>query len=151
MRPQGNAVARFNSLNLHDAVLQRISVLPSTDQCSGRVEIELIEFGTGTPLLLAITGCTNVSLVGDLDVLAQNSFASTDGVHAEAVPERIREAVEAQTPYWNVEYHPNPRAPIERKLRRITSLAIFRVRFYGATVEAIGTGYRFARGRTRRP
>jgi hypothetical protein len=144
--------AAFNTCNLHDDSVHAIRIIPATSRrSSSRVELDLTEYVTNRPRRLALTGCANISFVADFDVLVDNAFANTEGVQASVDEERIREIIARGMGDLNVEYteggQPSEDHPARLKLRDAAAYVLFRVTFYGGTLEVIGRGFKISRPR----
>ncbi len=72
---------RIANHHFHDATLEKISVIPAVNK-RHRARIEVLLSFPHVELLYALTftGCTNVSLALDFDVLADNIPYNSDGV-----------------------------------------------------------------------
>jgi hypothetical protein len=82
----------------------------------------------------------------DFDVLADNWFAQTDKSIAKTDGDQMKKFVRSQTAHWHVRYMP-PQAedkPIRKKLSAIGNYVLFKVKFFGGTVEILAKGYKLS-------
>ena len=153
-KDKNRIIADFNSHNLHDDTVHAIRIVPSTSRRKySHIEINLTEYGTNKARLLTLNGCANLSFVADFDVLTDNAFANTDSVQATDDEEAIRQILAEQMAYLNVEYWDKNSAlcdthPTRRKLKDLTAYILFRVLFYGGTLQVVARGFRVSRPTT---
>lgn len=146
-REREQIVAAFNARSLHDDTVHALRIVPSTSRRRhSRVEIDLTEYVTDRPRRLVLTGCANLSFVADFDVLTDNAFANTEAVFASIDEERIHQIMVAQMAQLNVEYHdeeghPSDWHPTQRKLADLSVYILFRITFYGGTLEVVARGF----------
>jgi hypothetical protein len=144
-------IAEFNSCNFHDDTVHGVRVLPSTSRRKGsQIQVDLTEYITNKPRLLTLTGCANFSFIADFDVLTRNAFANTEQVEANGDEELIRRILAGQMAHLNIEYWDNEgnlsdKHPTRRKLADVTGYILFRVLFYGGTLEVVARGFRITR------
>ena len=148
-------VAEFNHHNLHDDTVHALRVIPSTTRRrSSRVEVDLTQYVTNRPRRLCLTGCANISFVADFDVLLRNAFANTERVQAIGDEQRIRQIMTEQMAHVNLEYvtlegEPSEHHPTRQKLRDVSAYILFRITFYGGTLEVIARGFKITWPRTK--
>jgi len=146
-RERSRIVAEFNSHSLHDDTLHALRIVPSTSRRRhSRVELDLTEYVTNRPRQLCLTGCANISFVADFDVLLDNAGANTERVHAIVDDERIRQIMTEQMAHLNIEYfdednRPADYHPTRTKLLDVSAYILFRITFYGGTLEVIARGF----------
>jgi hypothetical protein len=146
-------VAEFNHRSLHDDTLHALRVIPAlTRRQSSRVEVDLTEYVTNKPRRLCITGCVNISFVAYFNVLVDNAYASTDCVLAIDDEERIRQIITDQIAHLNLNYvteigEPSEYHPTEKKLKDLSAYVLFRILFFGGTLEVIARGFKITRPR----
>lgn len=97
--------------------------------------------------MLSFHSCANFRFVVDFDVLAYQWFFGTDGSVAKTDVQRMRRFVRAQMSHWRTTYMPPmPKdEPIRKKMASIRSYILFRVAFFGGTVEVLAKNYRLSR------
>lgn len=98
---------------------------------------------------LTLTGCANVSFVADFDVLLNNAFASTEWGQADGSEDRIREIMTGQMPHLNIDYDPASFHPTKRKMDDLTPYIVFRIQFFGGTLEVVARGFKLTYPRDR--
>jgi hypothetical protein len=133
-------VARFNKLDLHDDNLLSVKVSPARAKSkTTTIDFDLQDDATGAKKVLSFSGCANLRFLMDFDVLANNWFAQTDGAVCQADASRMKKFVRAQQPHWHVRYMPPiPKdMPIRKKLSGIRGYRLFRIRFFGGSVELL--------------
>jgi L-ascorbate metabolism protein UlaG (beta-lactamase superfamily) len=152
-RAREQLVAAFNARSLHDDTVHAVRIFHSTSRRrSSRVEVDLTEYVTHRPRRLVLTGCANLSFVADFDVLTDNAFANTEAVFASMDEEHIREIMEAQMAHVNVDYFkeddtPSDYHPTRRKLTDLSAFILFRITFFGGTLEVVARGFTLAHPR----
>jgi hypothetical protein len=137
-------VKRFNELNLHDDNLVSLQVYPSrTKKNSTRIDFELEDYSTKKRKLLSFVGCANIRYLMDFDVLAANYFAQIDGTISHSEPQKIEKLIQTQRAHWHVEYIPSERKdePIRKKLSSLGQYALFRIAFFGGTIEILAKNF----------
>jgi hypothetical protein len=138
----------FNGLDFHDDALSSVEVhTPRSKAGLTSVNIELLDDSTEAKKVLSFRGCANLRFIMDFDVLTDNWFAQTDGVSSKTDLESLRRFVRAQTPHWRVQYmKPTPsNKPTRRKLSAITHYVLFKVRFFGGTIEVLAKNFALKR------
>ena len=147
---------RIANHNFHDATLEQIRVLPARSKRQ-RARIEVLLSFPHVELLfsLTFTGCTNVSLSLDFDVLADNLDYNTAGFSTLADTAQIQQFITSQVPAWNVEYDdtgsPSPscyasgNSPLNAKLQKAASLTLHRLSYFGGELTVISTSHKVRR------
>ena len=138
--------------NFHDATLQSIRVLaaPSEDEQT-QIEV-LLSFPHAQILfLLTFSGCTNVSLALDFDVLADNLPYNTSGFSTLSDAAEIQQFITAQVPAWNVSYDDmwsssagcfgDGDSPLKAKLARAASLTLHRIGYFGGELSIVAASH----------
>jgi hypothetical protein len=144
----GNIVDKFNGLDLHDDGLRSVKVYSLDKRTnSANVDIEFLDDSTGAVKLLSFRGCGNLRYFMDFDVLANNWFAQTEKAISIRDLGRMQRFVRAQIPHWHVTYMPpSPKdKPIKKKLLSIRGYVLFRVTFFGGTIEVLARGFTLGR------
>jgi hypothetical protein len=141
-----DAVARkFNRLDFHDDILKLVTIHPSsTARNLTSIDFEVEDHSTRTTKLLSFHSCANVRFSMDFDVLASNWFANTEGSAADTNAQKMRKFIAAQKPHWRTTYMPpQPKdRPIRKKLSSIRDYALFKVKFFGGTVEILAKNFK---------
>ena len=136
-------IAAFNSHNFHDDTVHSIRVVPTTSRRRrSRIEIELTQYVNDKRRCLTLTGCANVSFVADFDVLLHNAFANTEWGQADGSEERIHQIMTGQMADLNMEYEPASVHPTNRKMNDLMPYILFRIQFFGGTLEVVGRGFK---------
>jgi hypothetical protein len=134
----------FQLLDLHDDNLLSVTIFPPrTKVNAAEVVLELEDDVSQDAKSVRFIGCGNLRVNMDFDVLANNYFAQTDVTACEIDAKRMKQFVRAQTPHWRVKYmSPSPKyLPIRKKLSRIGSYRLFKVSFFGGTVEVLAKSF----------
>lgn len=139
---------RFNRMVFHDDDLFSVKMeAPHKKGDSAKIEFEFREDSTQVPKILSFSGCANIRWVMDFDVMADNWFAQTEGTVARTNADRMRRFVRAQARQWHLQYMPpSPKdKPIRKKLSTIRKYVLFRVTFYGGTVDVLAKNFKLRR------
>jgi len=147
---------RFQLLDLHDDNLLAITIAPPRTKVNdAEIVLEFEDDSSGATKSLSFLGCGNLRVIMDFDVLADNSFAQTDVTACQTLAGQMRKFVRAQVPHWHVRYMPPARKnlPIRKKLSRIGNYRLFKVTFFGGTLEVLARGFamKAATTKPRRP
>jgi hypothetical protein len=148
MTKPDSIVEKFNKLDFHDDGLKSVRIHRLNKKAnSANVDLEFRDDSTGAAKLLSFRGCGNLRYVMDFDVLAGNWFAQTEKGAAINDAGRMHKFVRAQMPHWHVRYMPpSPKdKPIRKKMSSITKYALFRVTFFGGTVEVLARSFTLRR------
>jgi hypothetical protein len=134
----------FAALDLHDdgLIAIRIFGLDSKFQTT-RIELELRDDSTERTKILSFSSCANLRYIMDFDVLAANWFAQTEGTSLTNDPNRKAQFVRGQRRHWRVKYmspQPNDR-PILKKLSAIREYRLYKVTFFGGTIEVLAKSF----------
>src|SRR5258708_14941449 len=143
-------VRRFNKLDFHDDGMRSVKIYPlHKGTNSTNIDLEFLDDSTGATKLLSFRDSANLRCLMDFDVLSSNWFAQTERAVATTDVERMKKFVLAQTPHWRVKYmSPSPRdKPIRKKLSSIGKYLLFRVTFFGGTVEVLAKNCKLSRKR----
>ena len=135
---------RFQMLDLHDDNLLWIRIYPPrTKVNNAEVVLELEDDATGTTKTLSFFGCGNLRVIMDFDVLADNHFAQTEGTACQTATRRMKGFLRSQLAHWHVQYMPRSRKnlPIRKKLSRIRNYRLFKVTFFGGTLEVLAKSF----------
>jgi hypothetical protein len=144
-RAEKDAIAcRFSSLNFHDDDLLSVRLLaPRRKNDSAKLDFEFLDYSTRAKKLLSICGCVNLRWSMDFDVLADNWYAQTEAVKAESDPQKMKKFVRTQMRHWRVKYMPPlpMDKPIRKQLSSILRYRLFRITFFGGTVEVLARNF----------
>ena len=141
-------VERFNKLDFHDDALLSLNIHPPRRRSnSTKIDFAFRDDATGDVKMLSFLTCANFRFVMDFDVLADRWFFGTAASVAKADPQRMREFVRAQMSHWRTAYMPPMRKdePIRKKLVSIRAYILFKVAFFGGTVEVLAKNYKLSR------
>ena len=133
-------IERLNKLDFHDDGLKSVKIYPPhKSTTSARIDLEFRDDSTGAMKLLSFRDCRNVRYIMDFDVLANNWFAQTERVVSTADVARMERFVRAQKAHWHVQYMaPSPDdKPIRKKLATIKKYLLFKITFFGGTIEIL--------------
>jgi hypothetical protein len=135
---------KFSALDLHDDNL--ISVLvraPRTKKNDATVVLEFEDDGTRQIKILSFHDCANLRFNTDFDVLANNWIAQTEQASCNPLSKRIARFVRSQKSGWHVTYMPPMHAefPIRKKLLSIHKYRLFKITFFGGTIEILGKSF----------
>lgn len=141
--PEATAEA-FRRLDFHDETLVGMRVLPAQrreEAIRSVIEIQLHQYCQNTLRLIRFSGCTNLRVAMDFDVLAGNLPPNTSGVDAHTNANRMRDLMQSQKKDWGVEYAGTSTSPLVEKLSALDELVFFRVQFFGGAVDVIAREY----------
>jgi len=148
-RANKDAVAdRFNRLSFHDDALLSVNIhAPRRRNNFTKIDFKFQDDATEAVKTLSFHTCANFRFVMDFDVLAYTWFFGTEGSVAKTDVQRMRKFVRAQMSHWRTTYMPPmPKdKPIRKKMASIRSYILFRVTFFGGTVEALAKNYKLTR------
>lgn len=144
---------KFNALDLHDDNL--ISVLiraPRTNKNDAIIVLEFEDDGTRQIKILSFQACANLRFNMDFDVLANNWIAQTEQATCKPLAMRMARFVRSQKSYWHVTYMPptHPEFPIRKKLVSIRKYRLFKITFFGGTIEILGKSFALKLSRRKR-
>jgi hypothetical protein len=141
--PKATAEA-FRGLDFHDDTLVAIRVLPPLRRAATEksvVEIELLQYCQITRRIVRFSGCRNLRIAMDFDVLAGNLPPNTSAVDAHTNANLLRELMQSQKQDWGVDYTGTSVSPLTGKLTQLNGLVCFRVQFFGGAVEIIAQDF----------
>jgi hypothetical protein len=141
--PEATAEA-FRDLDFHDDTLVAIRALPPQRHAQAEmsaVEIELLQYSQNTRRIVRFSGCRNLRIAMDFDVLAGNLPPNTSGVDAHTCLNRMRDLMETQKKDWGAEYKGTSGSPLVSKLTQLSGLVCFRVQFLGGAVDVIAQDF----------
>lgn len=141
---------RIANHHFHDATLEKISLVPAVNKRQrARVEVLLSFPHVELAFSLTFTGCTNVALALDFDVLADNLPYNTAGFSKVTETAQIQQFITSQVQDWNTGYgdvsSPSPSciqdgdSPLRPKLARAKSLTLHRVSYFGGELTIVAT------------
>lgn len=134
----------FHSLDFHDDTFVDFRVSPPTsrgDASHSVVEIRLRESSKRAIRVLRFSGCSNLKVSFEFDVLAHNLPPNTSAVDAHMNLNRIRDLMETQKGDWGVDYGPNALSPMDAKLAAPANLVSFRVQLFGGAIEVVARSF----------
>jgi hypothetical protein len=134
----------FRRLDFHDDTFVGVKVLPAQrrdEATRSGVEIQLRQYSANTLRVIRFSGCTNLRVAMDFDVLAGNLPPNTSSVDADTNSNRIRDLMQSQKKDWGVDYVGTAVSPLTQKLAALNELVFFRVQFCGGAVEVIAREY----------
>ena len=152
MQRKGKATVanKFNKLDFRDDALISVKIYPPRSLSNfARIDFELQDDSSGALKVLSFRSCANVRFVMDFDVLASNwRFGNTEASSAKTNISRMRKFIEANRAHWRTRYMPPmpENKPIRKKLESIRSYVLFRVAFFGGTVESLAKNYSIGKG-----
>jgi hypothetical protein len=143
--PSPETIAKsFRELDFHDDTFIDLRVLPSQpaeEAAQSIVEIHLLHYSEQKLRYIRFSGCTNLRVAMDFDVLAHNLPTNTSRVEAHTNLNQMRDLIRSQKKDWDVTYAPGVESPITRKLDAMEGLVAFRVQFFGGVVDVIARNY----------
>jgi hypothetical protein len=140
MPTPGSIAESFRQLDFHDDTLVDLYVLPAQRPWEGSVVKIQLRRGSATSVL-QFSGCANLRVAMDFDVLAGNLLPNTSRVDAHAEAALMRSLMQSQEKDWDVKYAGTSTSPLTKKLAKLDELVFFRVQFFGGAVEVIGREY----------
>lgn len=139
--PTREAIAeRFRNLDFHDDTFVNLTVLPAQrpeEALKSVVEIRLHQHVVKNLWVIRFSGCTNLRVAMDFDVLVGNAPINTSRVDAHTRSERLHDFMKSQEQDWDVHYSPGMSSPLDWKLNALDELVFFRVQFFGGAVDVI--------------
>ena len=141
--PEATAEA-FRDLDFHDDTLVAVRALPPQRHAqteTSAIEIELLQYSQNTRRIVRFSGCRNLRIAMDFDVLAVNLPPNTSGIDAHTNLNRMRDLIESQKKDWGVEYKGTSVSPLASKLPQLSGLVCFRVQFLGGAVDVIAQDF----------
>ena len=141
--PEAKAEA-FRNLDFHDDTLVAIRVLPPQRREAremSAVEMELRRPSQNTRRIVRFSGCRNLRIAMDFDVLAANLPPNTSHADAHTHTDRMRELMRSHQKDWGVEYKGTSVSPLAGKLTELSGLACFRAPFLGGALEVIAQDF----------
>ncbi len=143
--PTPEAIAEsFNSLDFHDDTFIGMKVIPPLQPEEGPssvVEIQLLHYLEEKTRIIRFSGCTNLRVAMDFDVLADNLLPNTSRVDAHTDSNMVSSLIKSQEIDWDVNYKGSACSPLIAKMAKLNELIFFRVRFFGGVVEIIAREY----------
>src|SRR5258708_1499648 len=119
----------FRQLDFHDDTLVDLRVMaPQRPEQASILEIQL-RHGSGDTRVIRFSGCANLRVAMDFDVLAQNLLPNTSRVDAHTNPNSLRNLMQSQQKDWDVNYAGTATSPLTKKLAVLEQLVFFRVQF----------------------
>lgn len=146
--------AAFNAHRFHDDTVLDMRISPSRSRTRfSKIVIDFAEDDTGRLKQLTFTGCANVSLTADFDVLTDNAgFGNTSHVQACCESDKIKNFLAEQIDDLNIDYsdeydEPSNRHPTRAKLGDLSKFILFRVELFGGTLELVARNFKVNRPR----
>jgi len=144
MRTPERAAEAFRQLDFHDDTCVAITISPAQRRAEAEtavVEIKLLQYSQNTLRIVRFSGCRNLRVAMDFDVLAGNLPPNTSGVDAHTNLNRMRDLMQSQKKDWGVEYEGTSVSPLVGKLTELSGLVCFSVQFCGGAVDVIARDY----------
>jgi hypothetical protein len=144
MRTPETTAESFRDLDFHDDTCVAIRILPPQrrgETNASAVEIELLQYSQNALRVVRFSGCRNLRVAVDFDVLAGNLPPNTSGVDAHTNLNRMRDLVQSQTKDWGVEYEGTSVSPLVGKLTELGELVCFHIQFFGGAIDVIARDY----------
>ena len=141
-RPVETNAEGFQNLDFHDYTFVAASIQPPRQRNAGMesaVEIRLLQYCEKRTQFIRFSGCTNIRVAMDFDILAGNLPPNTSGVTASTDSNRISEFMQSQKKDWGVRYAGT--CPLIEKFAAIDDLVLFQVQFFGGIVEVVARQY----------
>ncbi len=134
----------FRQLDFHDDTFIDLRVLPGQSRegpAQSLVEIQLLHYSEKKVRYLRFSGCANLRVAMDFDVLAQNLPPNTSRVEAHTNLNQMRDLIRLQKKDWDITYAPGVESPLTSKLAAMDDFVAFRVQFFGGVVDVIARDY----------
>src|SRR5438270_10607187 len=125
MRTPEATAESFRDLDFHDHTCVAIRILPPQRRGEikvSAVEIEMLQYSQNTLSVVRFSGCRNLRVAMDFDVLAGNLAPNTSGVDAHTNLNRMRDLMQSQKKDWGVEYEGTSVSPLVGKLSELGEL-----------------------------
>jgi hypothetical protein len=138
---------RFEKHHCHDALLKGIHIEPAGDRRSKSVvQVVLEDYDTDELILITFVQPGNISFVGDFDVLLDNAgFGNTSRTKASLDRAAALRTISAHKKKWNIKYDAGVKSPIERKTKQINKYAVYKILFFGGTLEVLASNFHIKR------
>jgi hypothetical protein len=134
--------SEFVKIDIHDDTVESFSILPAKNKReSAKIEIVLFRYWKKRRRLLQFSNCANIIFSADADVLLGNAPCNTRGQVATADVNEIKKIMELQKRSWNVTYQRSI-DPLGPKLKLAKNYTLFRVEFFGGTLEVVAKSYK---------
>lgn len=134
----------FRELDFHDDTFIDLRVSPSQQPGEGGqslVEIQLLDLSGKEIRSIRLSGCANLRVAMDFDVLAHNLPSNTSRLEAHTNLNQMRDLILSQKKDSDVAYAPGVESPVTKKLAAMSALISFRVQFCGGVVDVIARKY----------
>ena len=144
MRTPEAIAEAFCQLDFHDDTCVAVRVLPAqrrADPGASVVEVELLQYSKNTLQVIRFSGCMNLRVAMDFDVLAGNLPSNTSGIDAHTDQNCMRDLMQSQKKDWGVEYKGTSVSPLVDKLAKLGEWVCFQVQFFGGAVDVIARDY----------
>lgn len=144
MRNMQAIAESFRQLDFHDDTFVSMTVSPAQirgDTAGSVVEFRLLRYSEKKSRVLRFTGCANLRVGIDFDILAHNLPSNTSGVDAHTDTDSMWSLMRSQTRDWGVTYPADIGSPLDRKAGVMNEFVWFRVQFFGGVVEIIARQY----------
>jgi len=144
-------VDEFNKHHFHDDILLNITISPSELQRRySKIVFDLDEDCTGKLRQLTLSGCANISMIADFDVLKDNAGSgNTEWIDASCDSEKITTLLESQIDRLNIEYDDGAwtKHPTKVKISDPKQFVLFRFKFFGGIAEVLARNFKINRPR----
>jgi hypothetical protein len=141
MRTPKQLAAQFAAIDAHDDTIEGFAILPAlTRRTQAKVEITLFSHWEGRRRILRFSGCANVSVAMDADVLSGNAPNNTYVLEATTNSAEIESMVRRHKRSWNVSYQKSI-DPLPAKMTALNRYVLFRVRLFGGVLEVLARSF----------
>ncbi len=137
-------VERVSRLNFHDDKLVDIRIHPPRRELRGMessVEIDLARYRDEKIRHLRFSGCANLRLAMDFDILAGNLFPNTDWLSAHTNTDKMRKLVRSLN-LDNIACSPWVLSPFRTKLEKLDNLVFFHIAFFGGKIDILARNFK---------
>lgn len=132
---------KFAAIDAHDDTVEGFSFHPPAKRGSkSKVNVTLFRHWKNTRRLFTFTGCANIEVVVDSDVLKDNAPNNTYSLEATADASEIEAVMRRQKKSWNVSYERSI-DPMPGKLTNTSKLVLFRVRLFGGSLIIVARSF----------
>jgi|SRR6185295_8876405 len=141
MRTPQQIALRFTQIDAHDDTVEALAILPAlTRGGQATVEITLFRPGIARRRMLRFSGCANIGVAMDMDVLSDNAPMNTHLLEATINSVEIESLIRRHKRSWNVSY-PTSLDPLPAKVAALSRYVLFHVRLFGGVVEVLGKSF----------
>jgi hypothetical protein len=134
---QDKIVERVRRMDFGDDTLVDIRIHPPRRPRRGSESSVEIDLRDEKLRHLRFSGCANLRIAMDFDVLADNLHFNTDSISAHTKADEMRKFIQRGDLDNNVEYSPEMPSPVRTKIKNLDSLIVFRITFFGGTIDVL--------------